>query len=140
MKEDYLDKIMNMMAHHLMRRHVQDLLHLLGRHNLVGSSESRPYFSPNASSNLLLLLIPHPTLLLGRNDLLNRNSWGSSSTFFQSRGGGAFLGHLFLDDLHLPLTNAREGIIFLRLDSSVQLLVEFGCHLYTKKKKKKKKK
>ena len=119
MKEDYLDKIMNMMAHHLMRRHVQDLLHLLGHHKLVGPSESRPYVSPDASSNLLLLLIPHPTLLLGRNDLLNRNGRGSSSTFFQSRGRGALLGHLFLDDPHLPLIDAREGLIFLHLDSSV---------------------
>ena len=52
-----------------------------------------------------------------------------------SKAGGALLGHLFLDDPHLPLIDAREGLIFLRLDSSVQLLVEFGRHLYTKKKK-----
>ena len=58
----------------------------------------------------------------------------------QGRGGRTLLCHLFLflflllNNLHPPLTNAREGLVLLRLDLIVQLLVKFCLHLYKKKK------
>ena len=32
-------------------------------------------------------------------------------------------------------TNARKGLVLLRHDTSIQLLVEFGCHLYREEQK-----
>ena len=139
MKESYLDKFMNMVVNHLMRRHARNLLQLIRSHDLSSTNQGLPSIRLDAGPYLPFPFIPGLALLCMRSNLLEGKVWGSSPPLVQGRGGRTFLCRIFLflffNNLHPLLANARERLILLHLDLGVQLLVEFFHHLYTKKKK-----
>ena len=136
--KSYLDELMNMAVHHLVGGHVRDPLELFRHHNLVFLSHDRPSIHPDVGPYFLLPLISSLALLGMGNDLFDGDTWRSSAPFVQGRSGRAFLRHFFLflllHNLQPLRTDTGKGLILLRLDFGIQLLVKLCHHLCRKEK------
>ena len=137
---DHLHELVNVMAHHLVRRNARNFPHLPGGKELVGTIHGHFGVRPNVGTNFLFPLTRHLLLLERTSHLLNRNARRSSSTLVQIKGrcGRASLHHLFLflflliSNSQPPLTYARKRLILLVLNFLIHLFVKLGHHFYTK--------
>ena len=100
MKESYLDELMDMVIHHLVRGNARDFLQLLRSNNFNCPSQGRLNVSPDAGPYLLFTFFACFTLLLTSNYLLNKQGPRNNPTLVQGRGGWT----LFLSPLSLSLS------------------------------------
>ena len=149
-RKKYLHELMDMTAHHLMRRCAGNLLHFPKGKKFICMIHGHLSIRPDARTNLLLPLASYLLPFKMTSYLLNRNAWRGLLTVhqLQDRSGRTPLDHLFLflflllliRKPQLLLTNTGERFILLLPDLLVHLLVKLGCHLCTKENKKLKKK
>ena len=137
MKKNYLDELVNMVIHHLVRGNAGDFLQFLRGHKIIGTSQGRLSVSPNTGSHLLFTLLACLTLLMSRGYLLDRQGRRRNQTLVQGRGGQTlfcyFFFLVFFNNPQPTLTNAREGLVFLCLDLGIEFLIKLSCHFCKKK-------
>ena len=100
MKESYLDELMDIAIHHLVRRNAEDFLQLLRGHNFIGPSQGRLSVSLDTSPHLFFTFFARFTLLMMRSYLLDRQGRRSNSALVQGSGGRT----LFLSPLSFSLS------------------------------------
>ena len=83
---DHLHELVNVTAHHLVRRNARNFPHLPGGKELVGTVHGRLDVRPNAGTNFLFPLARHFLLLERTSHLLNRNARRCSQTLVQIKG------------------------------------------------------